>query len=83
MDRAGRQAMMRGAAQEAELRLKQAIAALNTTPEVWAGHSRQTGDTAFHYDRLLERSEFELPVPIVEPVRRGSLRRVLQRFDGF
>jgi len=26
------------------------VAALNTTPEVWAGHSRQTGDTAFHYD---------------------------------
>lgn len=38
--------MMRGAAQEAELHLKQAIAALNTTPEVRAGHSRQTGDTA-------------------------------------
>ena len=33
LDRAGRQAMMRGALKEAELCLKQAIAALSTTPE--------------------------------------------------
>ena len=33
LDRAGQQAMMRGALKEAELYLKQAIAALSTTPE--------------------------------------------------
>ena len=31
-------------------------------PSVWAGHSRQTGDTAFHYDCLLERGGFETSV---------------------
>jgi len=72
MDRAGRQGMMCGAAQEAELHLKQAIAALNTTPEVWAGHSRQTGDTAFHYDRN---------VGVARSLCEGNPARVLEKFS--
>jgi len=66
---------MRGAAQEAELHLMQAIAALNTTPEVWAGHSRQTGDTAFHYDCLLDCAVRCEPLSTVQfPVKQGINR---------
>src|SRR5208282_2702615 len=64
MDRAGRQGMMRGAAQEAELHLKQAIAArfVANAPAQTSGVVF-SGDTAFHYDCLLERGGFEPPRP--------------------
>src|SRR5208337_3166570 len=74
MDRAGRQGMMRGAAQEAELHLKQAIAArFVANAPAQASGVVFSGDIAFHYDCLLDAAVWCEPISEPKfPVRLGK-----------